>query len=178
MLEIIVKGIEVYDEKNNCFTSYKDKTIVLEHSLVSISKWESKWKKPFLTNSEKTLEESIDYIRCMTITQNVTPETYELLSADNLKQVAEYIDDPMTATTFSEKPKGGREVVTAEIIYYWMIALQIPVEFQKWHINKLLTLINVTNIKNSPKKKQSVNEIMSRNKQLNDERRRLLNSKG
>ena len=129
---------------------------------------------------EKTQEQIIDYVRCMTITQNVNPEIYKYLSRDNLKQINDYIDAPMTATWFSEdknKP-GNNKQITSEIIYYWMIAFNIPVEFQKWHLNKLLTLIRVCNVKSNPPKRRSKREIMKRNAALNAARRSRLNTRG
>lgn len=174
---------EAWDEIKEEFVDAKYQTIQVEHSLVSLSKWEAKWHKPFLSKIEKTPEETTDYIRCMTITQNVDPTIYEHLSSDNIHAVNEYIKDPMTATWFAEdkskaKGRGGGEQITAEIIYYWMIALNIPMECQKWHLNKLLTLIRVCNIKNQPPKKMTKKEIISRNAALNASRRKQLNSKG
>ena len=174
---------EAWDEIKEEFVDAKYQTIQLEHSLVSLSKWESKWHKPFLSKLEKTAEETEDYIRCMTITQNVNPEIYKCLSPENIRTVNEYIKDPMTATWFSEdksktKGKSRGEQITAELIYYWMIALNIPMECQKWHLNKLLTLIRVCNVKNQPPKKMSKKEIMARNAALNAARRKQLNSKG
>lgn len=171
---------EGWDEEKQMFVEPKVKVLNLEHSLVSLSKWESKWCKPFLSKDEKTTEETIDYIRCMTLTQNVDPEVYSHLTAENITQVNEYIGAPMTATTFREdKPgKTNREIVTSELIYYWMIAQQIPVEFQKWHLNRLLTLIRVCNIKNAPPDKKSKGDIMRRNAALNAARRQQLNTKG
>lgn len=180
MLEIIIPATERWDERNNCFINIKEQVLRLEHSLVSLSKWESKWHKPFLSKKEKTYEETIDYIKCMTVTQNVEPYAYYCLTSENISAINSYIDDPMTATTFTRET-GGRsnnEQITAELIYYWMIALEIPFECQKWHINRLLTLIKVCNIKNQPSKKMSKSEIMSRNAALNAERRKRLNSKG
>lgn len=179
MLKIVIPGIELYDEEKEEFITTKPQTLHLEHSLVSLAKWESKWNKPFLTKDNKTYEEIIDYIRCMTITQNVSEDTYRLLTSENIQQVIEYIELPMTATTFSNQKKTpSRDVVTAEIIYYWMISLNIPFECQKWHLNRLLTLINVCNIKNQPQKKISRKEIMSRNAALNAARRKQLNTRG
>lgn len=172
---------ERWDEEKEEFIPPVTKTLRLEHSLVSLHKWESKWHKPFLTKEEKTLEETVDYIKCMTITQNVDPDIYNYLDINNIKKINEYIEDPMTATTFSsieDNRKINQEQVTAELIYYWMIALQVPVEFQKWHLNSLLTLIRVCNIKNQPAKKMDRKDVMSRYKALNAARRKQLNSKG
>lgn len=180
MLRITIPADEFWDEVNEEFIYQKGLTLQLEHSLVSISKWESKWCKAFLGKQEKTEEEILDYIKCMTLTQNVDPEVYSRLTADHYKKINAYIEAPMTATFFSEDKttQSSRETVTAELIYYWMIALNIPVEFQKWHLNKLLTLIRVCNIKNSPPKRRSKREIMRRNAALNAVRRNRLNSKG
>ena len=158
----------------------KEQILALEHSLVALSKWESKWCKSFLSNKEKSREEITDYVRCMTITQNVNPEVYDRLSKENVEQIRQYIEAPMTATYFSEdkSSKKNNEVVTSELIYYWMIALNIPFECQKWHINRLLTLIRVCNIKNQPPKKRSRREILSSNAALNAARRKKLNSRG
>lgn len=172
---------EGWDEEKQEFVKPKVQVLQLEHSLVSLRKWESKWNKAFLGKVEKTDEEVIDYVKCMTLTQNVNPEVYDKLTESNLKQINKYIKAPMTATVFYEEKTskgGGREIVTAELIYYWMIALNIPFECQKWHLNSLLTLIKVCNIKNSPPKKRSKKEIMSRNHALNAARKKQLNTKG
>jgi len=185
MLRITIPAVvsEQFDEETNEFsytTLSKEQTLQLEHSLVSLSKWESKWCKPFLGKQEKTDEEILDYIRCMTLTQNVNPEVYTRLTAENYAAINAYIEAPMTATYFAEDKlsKGGRRVVTSEVIYYWMIAFNIPVEFQKWHLNRLLTLIRVCNAENSPRKKKSRREIMRRNAEINAMRRKQFNSKG
>lgn len=180
MLKITVPAAEFWDEIHEEFIYKKEQTLQLEHSLVSLSKWESKWNKAFLGKQEKTDEEILDYVRCMTLTQNVDPEVYTRLSAVNYLEINAYIEAPMTATYFSEdkQAKGNREVVTSELIYYWMISYNIPVEFQKWHLNRLLTLIRVCNIKNSPPKKRSKRELMRRNAALNAARRSRLGSKG
>lgn len=180
MLHITIPAIEQWDEINEQFIRTKEQSLVLEHSLVSLSKWESKWCKPFLSKEEKTHEEIIDYVRCMTITQNVNPDAYKYLTRENLKEINEYIDAPMTATWFSEdKNKTGKnQQVTSEIIYYWMIAFNIPSEYQKWHLNKLMTLIRVCDIKNRPKKKRSRKDVISQAAALNAARRKQLNSKG
>jgi macrodomain Ter protein organizer (MatP/YcbG family) len=185
MLQITIPAAiyEEFDEERNEFIYTivaKEQTLQLEHSLVSLSKWESKWRKPFLTKQEKTDEEILDYIKYMTITQNVKPELYERLTEENFKQINKYIDSPMTATTFSKDDSKGRnrEIITAELIYYWMIALNIPFECQKWHLNRLLTLIRVCNIKNAPPKKMSKRATASKYAQLNAARRQQLNSRG
>lgn len=179
MLTITVPSIEQYDETKNEFISSKEVELVLEHSLVSLSKWESKWCKPFLSKEEKSTEETLDYIACMTITKHVDPNVYRNLTAGVISEVNDYIGKPMTATTVSHMPgRTNREIVTAELIYYWMIALNIPFECQKWHLNRLLTLINVCNIKNGPHKKMGRREILQRNADLNAARRKSLGSKG
>lgn len=181
MLHIDIPGCEFYDEKNKEFINIKPTTLVLEHSLVSLSKWESKWCKPFLTKDSKTNEETLDYIKCMTLTQNVDPNVYRCLTASNLQEIKKYIEDPHTATTIKENknaPKSN-EIVTSELIYFWMISFNIPIEVcQKWHLNRLLTLIRVCGIKNTPPKKMSQRELMSRNSALNAARRQRLHSRG
>ncbi len=181
MLQITIPSRDdLWDESKGEFVTSKEQKLVLEHSLVSLSKWESKWCKPFLSKQEKTTEETIDYIRCMTLTQNVNPEVYNFLTDDNIRDVNAYIKAPMTATWFSNSNTGkqNREQITAELVYYWMIALNIPFECQKWHLNRLLTLIRVCEVKNSPPKKMSRREILNRNAALNAARRKQLNSKG
>lgn len=180
MLTIVIPAMEMFDESKQEFINTKEQTLCLEHSLVSLSKWESKWCKPFLSKQEKTYEETIDYIKYMTLTPNVDPEVYRVLTNDNIAEINKYIEAPMTATTFSRdrNSKSSQEIVTSELIYYWMIALNIPFECQKWHLNRLLTLIKVCNIKNTPPKKMSRRDILSRNAAINAARRNQLNSKG
>lgn len=182
MLRIKVKGREFYDEKTNEFIYSKDTILQLEHSLVSISKWESKWKKSFLNSKEKSPAEFLDYIRCMCITQNVSEDVFRSLDKDNFTTIQEYMNDTMTATVLppsAQKSKGGsRDVITSELIYYWMVSLQIPFECQRWHLNRLLTLIDICNIKNTPPKKMSTSEILNRNKALNAARRAKYHSAG
>ena len=180
MLQITIPGLELWDETKEEFTQVKERTLQLEHSLVSISKWESKWHKAFLSKTEKTFEETIDYVRCMTLTQNVDPEVYHRLTNGNINAINHYIEDSMTATTLPNDAfgKNGREVVTAELIYCWMIALNIPFECQKWHLNRLLTLIRVCDIKSRPPKKRSHRELAQRNSALNAARRKRLHSRG
>ena len=184
MLAIVVPQTEYFDESCQKFVVSKPHNLMLEHSLVSLAKWEAKWKKPFLSKKEKTPEELLDYIKFMTITQNVSDDVYRDLACHSeiLSQITDYIKDPMTATTFSSAQEAktgiGRQVVTAEIIYYWMIQLNIPVEFQKWHLNRLLALIKVCDLKTSPKKKMPRGKIYSKNRQLNAARRAKLGTNG
>ena len=181
MLQITVPiSPEGWDAEKEEFIAPQTKVLQLEHSLVSLSKWESKWHKPFLAKNNKTLEETIDYIKCMTITQNVNPNVYEHLTKQNMDMIGTYIDDSMTATFFTEDKmrRTNREIITSELIYYWMIALNIPFECQKWHLNRLLTLIKVCNIKNQPPRKMSTRDRLSRNAALNEARRKKFDSKG
>lgn len=180
MLRITIPAQELWDSDKQEFIYTKEQVLQLEHSLVSVSKWEAKWCKTFLSKKEKTYEETVDYVKCMTITQNVDPDVYNYLTEENMKEINNYISAPMTATWFSDERTGSanNEQVTSELIYYWMIALNVPFECQKWHLNRLLTLIRVCNIKNKPPKKMSKSEIMSRNAALNAARRKQLGTKG
>lgn len=179
MLTIKIPDREWFNDITQEFITVKGTTLQLEHSLVSLSKWEAKWNIPFLSKDEKTIEQTLDYIRCMTITQNVNPMVYEQLSEENIEQINKYINTSKTATTFNNLDhKSSREIVTSELIYYWMIALNVPMECQKWHLNRLLTLIRVCNAKNAPPKKMSARDIMSRNSALNAARRKKYNTKG
>ena len=179
MHQIVTPEIEKWDETKQEFVYSKSHTLRLEHSLVSLSKWEAKWNKPFISKENKTYEETVDYIRCMTISQ-ANPEAYENLSDENIQMVKDYIEAPMCATTIYEDDKKtvNGEQITSELLYYFMIAFQIPFECQKWHLNRLLTLIKLCDIKNSPPKNMSMQEIISRNAKLNEERKKKLNTKG
>lgn len=181
MLELSIPlGEEYYNEKTEEFVYPEAVVLQLEHSLVSISKWESRWHKPFLTKDDKTPDETLDYVKCMTVTEHIPDGVYAFLNKDHVDRINNYIQDSMTATTFSgdQGGKGKREIVTSELIYYWMIALGIPQEYQYWHLNRLLTLIKVCNIKNTPPKKKSQRDIMNQYEALNKARREKLNSKG
>lgn len=179
MLEIKIPESESFDNEKQEFIKLKEVTLQLEHSLISISKWESKWNKPFLDNkNEKTSEETLDYVKCMTINK-VDDSVYFRLTQADMNEISRYITASMTATTFLKTQKSvSREVITNEIIYYWMISLNIPFECEKWHLNRLLTLIQVCSIKNSPKKKMSKAEIMARNRELNAQRKMHIGTKG
>ena len=180
MLQVTIPATEQWDESTESFINSKEQKLLLEHSLVSVAKWESKWNKPFLSDSEKlTREESIDYIRCMTLNKDVDPDIYKRIPNNIMEKISEYISAPMSATILpKEKGRGSREPVTSELIYYWMVALTIPFECQKWHLNRLINLIGICNIKNAPPKKRSQRDIMSRNAALNASRRKRLNSRG
>lgn len=173
MLVITVPPQEYLDETTNTFKTTEAATLQLEHSLLSISKWESKWHKPFLSNDPKTETELIDYIRCMTINSGVKPEVYYMLPSDSLIKIRDYIDDSMTATWFNRKEKSrtSRKIITSEVIYSWMITLGIPFECQKWHLNRLMTLIEVCSIQNEGPKKMSRREAMEQQRYLNAARR-------
>ena len=176
----ITLPVELWDEGKQEFVYLTRQTLELEHSLVSLSKWESKMGKPFLSKNGKTYEESLEYLKCMMLTPNVTDETYDYLMLHKLSEIDDYINSSMTATILP-KNRGGRgkpETVTAELIYYWMIAMQIPAQYENWHLNKLITLIGVCNVKNSPPKKRNSDEILRDQMALNDERCKQLKSKG
>ena len=182
MLSITVPGAERWDEATGEFITTKECRLQLEHSLVSISKWEAKWEKPFLSKDQKTSEEMLDYIQCMTLTQCVDPNVYSNLSYENIETIYKYIDAPMTATWFSkeENRKKSRKVVTSELIYYWMIKFGIPYECQKWHLNRLITLIRVCEAEERPPKNsgKSGKRSLSSRAALNAARKKQLGTRG
>lgn len=189
MLNIYIPGETLFDEKTGEFIEVKGRTLQLEHSLLALKKWESKWHKGFLKKDEKTDEELLDYIRCMTITPNVDPMLYRVIKPEETKKIVDYIQDPMTATKAKQTPNTPikrNDIPTAEIFYYWMITLNVPVEFQKWHLNQLITLINVIGEKNSrdsngkPRKLTSAEQqaAIARRDAENMRRRALYNTKG
>lgn len=177
MLTITLKT-EYWDEEKEEFINTNGGEIHLEHSLISISKWESKWKKSFINSEKQIGDELYDYIRCMA-QEDISIDLIKSIGSDTLSKIIDYINDPMSATTVKTYgPKSpNREVVTSELIYYWMIALNIPFECQNWHLNRLLKLIEVCNLKNNPKK-MGRNDIMRQNRDLNAARRKALKSKG
>lgn len=188
MIEIIIpeQHYEPFDVEKEEFlprVDIKETRIQLEHSLISLKKWEQKWHKPFLGKTELTYDELTDYIRCMTLSHGIDPKVYHYIPKNTIEDIVAYIEDPMTATWFSENnligaQKNSREIITAEIIYYWMITLNIPVEFQKWHLNQLLTLIKVVNIKNSKPTKKDPKTAAQERAALNAKRRAEYKSKG
>lgn len=184
MITVTIPPSEVYDQKNNMFYKVdKPVTIQLEHSLISVQKWESKWGKSFLGTKKKTQAETIDYLRCMCMTPNVKDDIFYCIPQKEINRIASYIEAPMTALVFRGVGTGTtprkREIVTADIIYYWMISYNIPSEYRKWHLNQLLTLIQVFNEKNAPKKKRrSRMDILNDYKSINEANRALFNTKG
>lgn len=180
MLTLKIPRREFFNEADGEFIYIKETTLQLEHSLISIAKWESKWEKAFLVERpQKTIEEFEDYVKCMTINQNVDPLVYKALTTEEWTKISDYINSKQSAAWFSEQKRGrSNETPTADLIYYWMVALNIPFECQKWHLNRLLTLIRVCSIKNTPPKKMSKNEILRRNAALNKARRAKYGSKG
>lgn len=159
MLEIKVETATGFDEETEKFVPFDVVTVRLEHSLVSVSKWESVWEKPFLGTADKTSEETISYVKLMIVNDELPPEVFDKLIKSHLSEIKEYVSASMTATKLaSNSHTPSREVVTAELIYYWMISLSVPIEFQHWHLNRLITLIRVINLKNTPAKKMSLRE--------------------
>lgn len=178
MLELKIEGREFYDEETSSFVMLTSQTLQLEHSLLSISKWESKWHKPFLSREARTPEEAKYYVKCMTINKNVDPIVYESLSNEDIDKINKYIEDPMTATWFKEDQKrGSSRIITNELVYCWMAALQIPFECEKWHINRLLTLIRVCNEENAPKKTMSKKDTAAMYRSINAARRQKRHAK-
>lgn len=184
MLKLHVPASEWFDDETQTFVlQSKPCDLMLEHSLLSLSKWEAKWKKPFLEeNPPRTDEEFLDYIRCMTINQGIDPMAYYNLTEESITKIRDYIADPMTATTVrkhnNKRPGGPRKIITSELIYSWMVNYGIPFECQKWHLNRLLMLIEVCNAENGEQKKMSPREVMRENASLNAMRRAQRKSKG
>lgn len=180
MLTLIVPGVELFDNNTQTFSTTAETVLELEHSLVSLSKWESKWNIPFLGKETKTDEQIIDYIRLMTITPNVPDEVFYRIGNENYERINEYINAKQTATWFRDDPNApkNREIITTEIIYYWMISLQVPQEYEAWHINRLFTLIKVLNQKNQPKKKMNTQSAAAQRRALNESRQKQYGTSG
>lgn len=181
MLKITIPSNEYWDEVKEEFIKTKEQTLQLEHSLVSISKWEAKYNKEFLSKEAKTKDEVLYYVQCMTLTQNVDPSVYNRLTRQNFTDINNYIDAPMTASSVrEEKYFNGvnRERVTSELIYYWMIVLGIPFECQKWHLNRLLMLIRICNAKNKPRKKSGMRDLYKQHNDINAANKKRFNTRG
>lgn len=179
MLKLNIQSVEFYDDLLGEFVTLPGLNLILEHSLHTISKWESRWLKPFMSNTQKTDDELLDYILCMDTTNTLSMDTIQNISQVDLGRIMTYINSSMTATTFNGGDKGkSREIITSELIYYWMITLQVPLECEHWHLNRLMTLIKICNIKNSPNNKQSMQTTLSQQKELNRQRKMQHNSAG
>jgi hypothetical protein len=180
MLRLIVEGTEYFNEETETFETVGDVELELEHSLISLSKWESKYQKPFLTSNSKTPDEIMSYIEAMIISKKCSGGILTRLTQTNLNQINAYIESKESATTFGSMPerKGRGEIITSELIYYWMVAFNIPFECETWHLNRLFALIRICNIKNSKPKKMSRNEMAARNCELNAQRKALYNTSG
>lgn len=179
MLTVRVVLAENFDDATQEFNT-RVFDLELEHSLVSLSKWESHFEKPFLGKGDKTTEETLWYIKAMCLDPRTPSEVFEKLSAQNFDDINAYINAKMTATIVPEKPNQApsRETITSELIYYWMIAFNIPFECEQWHLNRLLMLIRVCNHKNTPAKKMSKAELIKRNRTLNAQRRAKYGTSG
>lgn len=182
MLRLLIPEGELFDDNSNKFIQQESVVLELEHSLVSLSKWESIYQKPFLGEASKTPEETLGYVQAMVLSGDDSLELLSRLTKEHFDQINEYISSTQSATTFSDsfdKKKGGRpEVITSELIYYWLVAFAIDWEAQTWHLNRLFSLIQICNIKNSKPKKMSRREIAERNRTLNDQRRAATGSSG
>lgn len=181
VFKLIIESEEMFNERTREFIPAGENIVVeLEHSLVSLSKWESEYQKPFLSKGEKTVDELLGYLNAMVLTPNVGPEIFKKCTQRNIDEIQWYIDSPQTATTFGSMPesRGPGEVITSELIYYWMVAFTIPWEAQYWHLNRLFALIRICNIKNGKPKKMSRREMAERNARLNAERKAKLGTSG
>lgn len=180
MLTITLKGKEFFNEQTSEFETHDDVVLELEHSLVSVSKWESKFKKPFLSSGDKTREETLEYIKAMIVSPKNPGGAFSRINQEHIDLITEYIESTESATTFGEMPqrKAKGEIITSELIYYWMVAFNIPFECETWHLNRLFSLIRICNIKNSKPKRMSRNEIAMKNRELNARRRAELGTRG
>jgi len=180
MLTIIIPEQENYDEATQKFVIAPSVTVQIEHSLASLSKWEGIWEKPFLSDVPKTSKEAGSYIECMVV--NTIPEgTLSRLTSSDKSKISKHIEAKMTATWFSNianRPP-SREIITAEIIYFWLVTLTIPFDpCQDWHLNRLLALVKTCNLKNAPPKKMNTSDAMARQRELNAQRQAQLQTKG
>jgi hypothetical protein len=180
MLNLIIEGTEYYNEETETFESVGDVELELEHSLISLSKWESKFQRPFLSKDDKSITEILYYVECMILCEDYPKDVVSRFTQKNIDQINAYIESKESATTFGKMPeqKSRGEVITSELIYYWMVAFNIPFECETWHLNRLFALVRICNIKNTKQKKMSKTEIAMRNRELNAERRERLGTRG
>jgi hypothetical protein len=180
MLKLVIEGTEYYNQETETFETVGDVVLMLEHSLVSVSKWESKFEKPFLTKDNKTTEEVLFYVEAMILTPNYPEGIINSFTQKSIDAVNNYIESKQSATTFGKMPeqRSRGEIITSELIYYWMVAFNIPFECQHWHLNRLLALVRICNIKASKPKKMGRTELLQRNRQLNEQRKAELGTRG
>jgi len=180
MLYLTIPEKEFYNEETETFFEAEPIDLELEHSLISLSKWESKFQKPFLSNEKKTPGEILEYVYFMIVTPNISRDVIYQITQESLDEITDYIESKQSATTFGEMPKSNvrSETITSELIYYWMVSFNIPMECEKWHLNRLFSLIKICNIKQGKPKKPSKNEIAQRNRELNEQRRAQYNTRG
>lgn len=180
MLKIIVPSMDLFNEEDNTFTTVPETIIELEHSLLAMSKWESKFQVPFLGSSPKTNQEMLEYVRLMIVTPNYPENILSRLTSENYDSIKEYIESSQSATTFSNrsKAKGKPEIITSELIYYWMVAFTIPFECESWNLNRLFALIRICDIKNSKPKPMTQRELAERNRSINEQRKAKLGTRG
>lgn len=180
MLKVIIEAQEYFDESKREFFTADEVVVELEHSLLSLSKWESKYQKPFLSGEKKTLEEARGYLKAMVISSDVDPDVLERCSKVTIDKIQEYIDSSQSATVFGFMPerRGLGETITSELIYYWMVAFNIPFEVETWHLNRLFSLIRICNMKNSKPRKMSKHELAQRNREINEKRKKELGTRG
>ncbi len=173
MLKLTVVGQELFNEETSEFIIGPDFVLELEHSLVSLSKWESKFQKPFLSKDQKSPEEVLAYIEFMILTEDLPENLMLSLTREHFDVVQNYIDSAESATTFGQLPKqrGRGETITSELVYYWLVAFQIPFEVERWHLNRLFALIRICNLKNQKPEKQSKGEKARQFRELNEKRR-------
>lgn len=181
MLEIVIPQTVGWDEIREEFVHIDEQTLILEHSLLSISEWEMKTKKMYFSKKPKTTDENLLYIQCMTLNKHeVNPYVYNFLSNDNFNSIDNYINDSLTATTFNSFGNSNlinNHVVSSEEIYYWMFSLGIPIECERWPISRLLVLIRIFNIKNGGSKKMSKKDLNSKYAAINAQNKKLFSSK-
>ncbi len=179
-LTVTIPGKELFDQQSKTFITIPATTVTLEHSLLSISKWESKWKRSYFIKEPMTIDQSIDYIACMCLTKNIDPKIFRFMDKKTAQEISNYIADPMTATTIKHRDKKpSREIITSELVYYWMVNFGIPFDpCQKWHFNRLMTLIEIATIKEAGDQKMPRKEMLKQRALLNSQRKAKYNTHG